>query len=232
MKIRNNILILFALLLCSCAEEKKKELKEQKTDRTTNFKSDYQTELELNVDHSVGIGLFAREVLRENLRTHEFDSNGQTNPKHLRIFQSNELEKIIGYSNKKYPKNSEPNYYEHFTLFVATYNDYKSAKTTFERIKADSKYGFLNWKELEKEQSERVKALNIGAKPGGFIIQSGKQIVSLVETCREVPFGANWLQYENRLLKYLTRTGNEKFEVLNSDCGNDRYEFKIIKASR
>jgi hypothetical protein len=220
------------LLLCSCIEEHKNEFKEQKADKTLTTKSDYQTELELNVDHSVGVGLFAKEVLRENLRTHEFDLNGQTNPKHLRIFQSNELEKIIGYSNKKYPKNSEPNYYEHFTLFVATYDNYKSAKSTFERIKADSKYGFLDWKELEKKQSERVKALNIGAKPGGFITQSGKQILSLVETCREVPFGANWIEYETRLIKYLTRTGNEEFQVLNSDCGNSKYEFKIIKASR
>lgn len=232
MKIRNNILILFTLLLCSCVEEKKKEVKEQKTDKTINVKSEYKTELELNVDHSVGVGLFAKEVLRENLRTHEFDLKGRTNPKHLQIFQSNGLENIIAYSNKKYPKNSAPNYYEHFTLFVATYDNYDSAKTTFGRIKTDSKYGILDWKELEKEQSERVKALNIGAKPGGFITQSGKQIISLVETCREVPFESNWLQCENRLLKYLKRTGNEEFGVLNSDCGNDRYEFKIIKASR
>jgi hypothetical protein len=232
MRIRNNIIILLTLLLCSCVEEKKNGIKEQKTKQPVEVESDYQTELELNIDHAISAELFAREVLRENLRTHEFDLKSKNNPKHLKIFLSNGLEKVIAYSNKKYPKNSEPNYYEHYTLFVATFDNYKSAKATFERIKSDSKYGFLDWKELEKEHSERVKALNIGAKPGGFVTQSGKQILSLVETCREVPFGANWIEYETRLIKYLTRTGNEEFQVLNSDCGNSKYEFKIIKASR
>jgi len=150
----------------------------------------------------------------------------------LQIFQSNGLKKIVAYSNKNYPKKSEPNYYEHFTLFVATYDSQKNAKANFDRIKSDSKFGLSEWRELENDQSERVKALNIGAKPGGMITQSGNQIFSLVETCREVPFGANWIEYELRFIKYLTKSGKEEFEILNSDCGNDKYEFKTIKASR
>ncbi len=71
-----------------------------------------------------------------------------------------------------------------------------------------------------------------GAKPGGMITQIGKQIFSLVETCREAPFGRNWIEYETRFIKYLTRSESEEFEVLNSDCGNDKYEIKRIKASR
>ena len=133
---------------------------------------------------------------------------------------------------KNYPKKSEPNYYEHFTLFVATFDNQKNANKTFDRIKSDSKYGLMETNKLEKELSERVRDLNIGAKPGGMITHIGKQVFSLVETCREVPFGANWIEYENRFLKYLTRSGSEEFRVLNSDCGNDRYEYKIIKASR
>lgn len=190
------------------------------------------TESELDNDYSESAELFAKEVLKANVRTHTFELTNLEKPKHLRIFQSNGLQKIVAYSNKNYPKKSEPNYYEHFILFVANYDSQKNAKKTFDRIKSDSKYGLSEWRELESDQSERVRALNIGAKPGGMITQYGKQIFSLVETCREVPFGENWNQYEAKFIKYLTRTGNEEFEVLNSNCGMDKYKFEKIKASR
>ena len=220
------------LLFCSCKEKSENQKTEQNSEQNNESKSELKTELELDADYSISAELFAKEVLKENIRTHVFELANSQKPKHLEIFKSDGLQKIVAYSNKNYPKKSEPNYYEHFTLFVATYNSQNTAKETFDLIKSGSKYGVSEWRELESDQSERVKALNIGAKPGGMITQIGNQIFSLVETCRKVPFGANWIEYENRLIKYLTRTGNEEFEVLNSDCGNDRYEFKIIKASR
>lgn len=220
------------MLLCSCNEKTEKQKSKQNLEPIIESKTELKTELELDNDYSISAELFAKEVLKGNIRTHEFDLTKFEKPNHLRIFKSDKLEKIVAYSNKNYPQKSEPNYYEQFTLFVATFDNQKNAKKTFERIKSDSKYGLMETNELEKELSERIRALNVGAKPGGMITQVGKQIFSLVETCREVPFGSNWIEYENRLIKYLTRTGNEEFEILNSDCGNDRYEFKIIKVSR
>ncbi|MEP1490372.1 MAG: hypothetical protein ABJK28_18275 [Algibacter sp.] len=188
-------------------------------------------ESELDNDYSKSAELFAKEVLSDNIRTHTFDLDNSENPKHLRIFQSDGIEKVIAYSNKNYPKNSEPNYYEHFILFVATFNNKENAKKTFKRIKSDSKYGLSEWNKLEKGLSERVRSLNIGAKPGGMITQRGKQILSLVKTCRETPISGNWKDYENKYIGFITKNG-EEIEVLNSDCGMDRYKIKKRKASR
>ncbi len=220
------------LFLYSCNGKKEKQESEQNSEPIIESKAELKTESELDNDYSISAELFTKEVLKENIRTHTFELSNLDKPKHLRIFQSNGLQNIVAYSNKSYPKKSKPNYYEHFILFVANYDSQQNAKKTFDRIKSDSKYGLSEWRNLESDQSERVRALNIGAKPGGMITQYGKQVFSLVETCREVPFGENWNEYETKFIKYLTRTGNEEFEVLNSNCGMDKYKFEIIKASR
>lgn len=231
MKALTHTLIVFILFLSSCNKTTKKEKPLLNSDSINQFK--LKREVQLKTDYSTAAKLFAEEILRDNIRTHEFDLTKLEKPNYLRIFKSNGLKKIIAYSNKNYPQKSEPSYYQHFTLFVATFVNQKSAKLTFERIKSDSKYGLTDdWSNLKNETLERVKALAVGAKPGGMIIQIGTQIFSLVETCGEVPFGANWIEYENRLLKYLTRSGNEEFEILNADCGNDRYRYKKTKARR
>jgi len=48
------------------------------------------------------------------------------------------------------------------------------------------------------------------------LVQRGKQIFSLVETCRETPIEGKWIDYEKVFLEYIA---NEEIEVLNSDCG-------------
>lgn len=73
-------------------------------------------------------------------------------------------------------------------------------------------------------------SLNVGAKPGGMITQIGKQIFSLVETCRDTPIGGNWINYERKFIKYLTKSGDEEFEVLNSNCGMGYYRVEKRKA--
>ncbi len=219
------------LLLCSCNGKKEKQESEQNSEPIIESKAELKTELELDNDYSISAELFAKEVLEENIRTHTFELTKLEKPKHLRIFQSNGLQKIVAYSNKSYPKKSEPNYYEHFILFVATYDSQKNAIKTFDRIKSDSKYGLSEWRKLESDQSERVRALNIGAKPGGMITQIGKQIFSLVETCRESPIGGTWKDYENKFIGFIVKN-KEEIEVLNSHCGMDRYKIEKIKASR
>ena len=217
------------LLLCSCNGKQEKQETLQKSEPIIESKPKMKSELDN--DYSKSAELFAKEVLNENIRTHEFDLTNLENPKHLRIFKSDGLKKIVAYSNKNYPKKSEPNYYEHFILFVANFKNQESAEKTFDRIKSDSKYGLSEWRELESELSERVRSLNIGAKPGGIITQNGKQIFSLVETCRETPIGGTWKDYENKFMGFIAKNG-EEIEVLNSDCGMDRYRIEKRKASR
>ena len=228
MKIKKNILIIAVLLLCSC--NGKKEKQETEPLSGPKIESKTETKSELDNDYSKSAELFAKDVLKENIRIHSFDLASSENPKHLRIFQSDGLENIVAYSNKNYPKKTIPYYYEHFTLFVATFNSEENAKKNFGQIKSDSKYGLTDWRALDNGLSERVKALNIGAKPGGMITQTGKQVFSLVETCREAPINGNWIDYEKRFIKFLKKSDDEEFEILNSDCGMDKYQFKIIKA--
>lgn len=210
------------LILFSCNEKKEKKETESRSEAIIESK----TESELDNDYSKSAYLFAQEVLNDNFRIHSFDLSNSLSPKYLRIFQSDGLEKIEAYSNKKYPKNSEPIYYEHFTLFIATYKNSLNAKNSFEQIKSDSKYGISdNLENLDKKQLDRVQSLIIGIKPGGLITQKGKQVFSLVETCKENPLGGNWIDYENKFLEFITNT---EIEVLNSDCGK-MINYKIEK---
>ena len=220
------------LLFCSCKEESKNQKTEQKSESNAESKAELKTESELDTDYSICAELFAKDILKENLRKQTFDSTDLNKPKHIEIFDNVGLKNIIAYSNKNYPKNSEPNYYEHFTLFVANYQSELNALKTFALIEMTSKENPAEYLLAQKKFSERIKALNIGTKPGGMIVQSGKQIFSLVETCRETPNGGTWSNYEKKFIKYLTKRGDEEFKVLNSDCGNDRYQIETRKASR
>jgi len=219
-------------LICSCNEKVEKQKTEQISEPIIESKTELTTESELNTDYSISAELFAKDVLKENLRKHTFDIADLEKPVHTQIFHNVGLQKIEAYSNKNYPKNSEPNYYEHFNLFIATYHSELNALKTFELIKMTSEENLAEYQLAQKEFVNRVKALNIGAKPGGMIVQSGKQIFSLVKTCRETPIGGTWNGYEKKFIKYLTKRGDEEFKVLNSHCGMNKYELKTIKASR
>ncbi len=219
------------LLLCSCNGKKENQESEPKSEPIIESKTEIKPKSELNTDYSKSAELFAQEILKENIRVHLFDLTNSKNPKYLRTFQSDGLDKIVAYSNKKYPKKTEPNYYEHFTLFVVTYQNSKSAQKSFDQLKLDSKYGFTDLKDLSGDIAERVRVLTIGAKPGGLITQNGKQVFSLVETCRETPIGGNWIDYENKFIGFITESG-EEIEALNANCGMDRYKIEKRKASR
>ena len=220
------------LIFCSCKEKSENQKTEQNSEPNTETQAELNTESELDTDYSISAELFAKDVLKENLRKHTFDIADLEKPVHTQIFHNVGLQKIEAYSNEDYPKNSEPNYYEHFTLFIATYHSELNALKTFELIKMTSKENLAEYQLAQKEFVNRVKALNIGAKPGGMIVQSGRHIFSLVKTCRETPIGGTWNDYEKKFIKYLTKRGDEEFKVLNSHCGMNKYELKTIKASR
>jgi len=219
------------LLLCSCNGKKEKQKSEQNSEPIIESKTELKTESELDNDYSKSAELFAKEVLNENIRIHEFDLTNSENPKHFGIFQSDGLQKIVAYSNKNYPKNSEPNYYEHFLLFVASYEDQSYSQNTYNRIRKESAYRFSDLQNLSGDLADRVKALTIGAKPGGMIVKKGKWIFSLVETCRETPIAGNWADYESKFLEYIIESG-EEIQVLNANCGMDKYMIENRKASR
>jgi len=227
MRIRRNILIL--VLLCSCNGENstRKTQSELKIESTSVTEKD----VEIEIDYSQSAEIFAKQVLKDKFRSYQLNLSKSDFNGHWAIFKSDGLEKLIGYSNRNYPKGLHPKYYEHFILFVATYHSKVIAESIFERIKSDSKYGLREQNGLENQLSERVKSLNIGAKPGGMIMQAGRQIFSLVETCRDTPTGENWMEYENKFVGFITEDG-EEIEVLNSDCGMDKYMLRKIKAYR
>lgn len=220
------------LLFCSCKEKSENQKTEQKSESNTESKDELKTESGLDTDYSISVEIFAIDVLKENLRKYTFDATDLNKPKHIEIFDNVGLKNIIAYSNKNYPKNSEPSYYEHFTLFVANYQSELNALKTFALIEMTSKENPAEYLLAQKKFSERIKALNIGTKPGGMIVQSGKQIFSLVKTCRETPIGGTWNDYEKKFIKCLTKRDDKEFKVLNSNCGMNKYELKTIKASR
>ena len=220
------------MLLCSCNKHIEQQKSDEKFEPLTEPKTKAKTVSEIDLDYSISAELFAKEVLKKDLRKHTFNISNFDRPKHTQIFDNIGLEKIEAYSNKNYPSKTEPKYYEHFTLFVATYHSEINALKTFALINMSSKKTLSDYQKAQKAFIKRVNALNIGTKPGGMIVQSGRQIFSLVKTCRDSPIGTNWNDYEKKLIKYLTRRGDEEFKVLSSNCGMDKYELKSIKSSR
>jgi len=234
MKIQKKILSILILSLLSCNGKEKKQEAESKSELIIKSETEIKSQSKLEDDYSKSVELFAQDVLKENIKVHLFDLTNSKKPKHLKIFQSNGLRKLVAYSDKNYPKKTEPNHYEDFILFVATYNNTENAKNIFDQIKSDSKKtGLLSdLKNLNKTDYNKAIALIIGIKPGGMIVQKGKQVISLVETCQKTPIGGNWVDYEQKLLSHIIDNENE-IEILNSDCGKmTNYIVERRKASR
>lgn len=237
------ILILLSLIICSCGEKNEKSTKKQKTEKTVENRPTEKKQLsektsietvraKSDTDYLKHAESFAEKVLDTNLRTHQIEIADTNKPKHTEIFLNVGLMKIDAYSNKNYPEKVKPNRYEHFTLFVATYHSEINALKTFELIKQSSKREFSDFEKTLKEFMLRVDALKIGTKPGGMIVQKGKQIFSLVETCRRVPIDGTWNDYENKLISHLADENGEEFQILNSNCGDSYYRIETRKASR
>ena len=228
---KTTIKVLFVLLFFSCNEKNEKQKIELKSERIIESTTEINPEPKIEIDYSKNAEIFAKEILQEDFRIHKFTIRTEK-PKYLRIFNSKNLDLITAYSNKNYPEKREPNHYEHFTLFVLKYKNNESAKNSFDNIKSDSKYGWIDLKNLNGEIKTRVRTLSIYAKYGGLILHKDNQIYNLVETCQGVPKGVNnWIEYENKFINSITEN-NEKIEILNADCGNDRFYPEKRKASR
>jgi len=231
MIIRINILIILSIFLFNCNSNKRNTESQSLPEKNNERKPIIQTKTEINQDFSKSAELFAKYILKENLRTHIFDISESKNPKYIQIFNTEEIVQIKAYSNKNYLKDNEPKQYGDFTLFVATYNSTANAKKAFERITADTQhYDSSELKEIDTELYERVKSLNLGANHGGLITQNGKQVFSLVETCRETPMTGNWLEYEYIFTNSITNKDGD-IKVLKAGCNEGKYYGGIRKAS-
>ncbi|WP_431471595.1 hypothetical protein I5168_09430 [Nonlabens sp. SCSIO 43208] len=240
----NRLIIIFTILLlvsCNGKQEKDKLNDQSKTtvvseqiteQKTESSEDDIKSQSKSNADYSLQAELFASSVLKENLRTHKIDITNPNSPTHTDIFENTGLIKIDAYSNKNYPQKTEPYRYEHFTLFVATYGHEINALKSFALIKMASEREPAEYLLSNKKFAKKVEAVKVGTKPGGMIIQKGKQIFSLVETCRSTPINGTWVDYENKLINYLADEENEEFQILNSDCGDSFYKIETRKASR
>jgi len=66
MRIRNHILSIMILLLCSCNQKAEKQKAEQNSEPNIESKAELKTESELDTDYSISAELFAKDVLKEN----------------------------------------------------------------------------------------------------------------------------------------------------------------------
>ena len=102
-----------------------------------------------------------------------------------------------------------------------------SAIKSFNNIKANSKYGWYDSENLTNELKTRVRRLSQYAKYGGMIIPRNNQIFSLVKTCRQVLGVKDWF-----LINHAIAEENETIEILNANCGYDRFHLEIRKVSK
>ena len=170
---------------------------------------------------------FLHHVLKGNQRTHKIDPT-QTEIIHIGTFPKEGLEKVIAYSDKRYPKRIEPNYYEHFTLFALEYEDEAKALRAFATFRRLVDNMGEKMKKMEGVERKKLIHLETISKSGAMICQQGKYLFFLVETCRDTPIGGTWEECEAIFLSYITKPG-ETITVLNANCGGMRYRVEERK---
>ena len=165
---------------------------------------------------------FIQHILDTNLRKHDFEYVIE-NCRHYELFPIEGLQEIVAYSDKNYPKNVVPTYYEHFTLFCFRYSTAYQAKLNFDIFYLTTQLDTSKYEAVEQSLIKKHDMIIAASKPGGLIVQENEWIYSLVETCRETPIGGNWDNYENLFLSYIGDT-KDSITVLNADCGGMTYK--------
>ena len=171
---------------------------------------------------------FATQALDTNKIKHPADSLSRLEVGHISIFNFNGLKNYYAYSDKRYPKKTLPNHYEHFTLFVFEYENELSASNSFKSVYANSN---LNSEQLDSISIGNPKLptnISTSLKPGGLICQKNNYVLSLVKTCRKPPVKKNWNDYEELFIRSIS-TGKEAINTLNAKCGMMKYKFEKRK---
>ena len=217
------------MILVSCREIEKKNEEVKIEPQTEIVNKQISSEIikpgkskNEKVDFSKTIEPFIEKVLKENQRRHNFPIDN-SEIQHLEIFEKNGLQEILAFSDKRYPKRIEPNYYEHFILFVLKYDNHLSAKNSYEKIKEIFQFESGDYKKLSKEKKKRIRRIEVSTKPGGMICYKANHVFSLVKTCRETPIGGKWEGYENLFLSFITEP-EEEILILNANCGQMEYK--------
>lgn len=212
------------LLVLHACEDKKVEASYSETPVAI----EPQTKTESQLDLMDVVDDFIDEVLNENQRYHQFELPTNKQPKHLEIFSKDGLQKVSAYSDKRYPRNTSPRYYEHFTLFILNYQNADQATQAYNKLKMETSFDYKKLNSLQGEEKARKQFLFSQTKPGGMICYKKNFLFSIVETCRNTPIGGTWLDYENLFLRYITDK-NETIKVLNADCGQIQYREETRK---
>jgi len=218
------MLLILSITLFSCAAKKAKH----------NIGENY--DLTSNPDVAKSALSFARNVLKDNLRI-RFHERARSNYLDVQmIFETDNFEtdhfiSYSSYSNQLYKDNSTQGNYDGFLLFVATYDNTKSAEYAFQEIKSNSQIRIIELEGFAGLFVEQVQVFEKIRKSGGMIIQKDNYVFYLVETCGEPPIEDNWSDFENLFLQSITEN-NEEIEVLNADCEKEVFLIQKIKADR
>lgn len=220
------------LLILSCSETNDKQPKAESSQSSKIKIAGSETDLvqvekesDQTIDLSASVELFIEEVLKEHQRRHEMEpETGKI--QHLELFESKGLEEVLAFSDQRYPKRSEPYYYEHFILFALKYKDIESAEDSYTAIKKLAQIIDDTYDESEGVEKARLQRIMSSIKAGGMICRKANYVFSLVKTCREPPIGGKWEAYENLFLSFI-RDAEEEMIVLTAKCGQMNYSEEI-----
>ena len=182
--------------------------------------------LTINLDNQIDD--FATKILDFNKVKHSAEYLSRSEVGHVTIFNFDGLKNYYAYSDKRYPKNSQPTYYENFTLFVFEYESEVSASNCINLIYANTNLTSEQLDSIRKNNPKLLNNIETSLKPGGLIIQKNNYVFSLVKTCRKPPVKNNWKEYEDIFIRSISTDG-QTIKTLNAKCGMMNYSFEKRK---
>lgn len=173
---------------------------------------------------------FIELVLKGNQRIHFKEYFNSNNVGHLQIFNIKGLNNYYAYSDNRYPKNSQPTYYENFTLFILEYDNEESASSSLKNIYNNTNLSPDQMDSLRNENPILLRSIDGSLKPGGLICHRNNYIFSLVKTCRSPPIKNSWKEFEELFIKSISFDVQE-LNTLNAKCGMMNYKFEKRKST-
>jgi hypothetical protein len=161
---------------------------------------------------------FAKKILGNNLRKHDFKYLIE-NYKLYDLLPIDGLQDMVAFSDINYPKNSDPKYFQHFTLICYEYSTINQALNNFNTFYLTSQLNLNETDSIDESYIKKAKRIIGASKSGGLIVQQSNWIFHLVESCRDTPLGGSWIEYENEFLSFLKNKDDKFITILNADCG-------------
>ena len=201
--------------------------------KATNIDQSIKQNKEFGPDQNVPNSAmeFAEIVLGEKLRVHSYERSISGYLDVQMLFETEELLGYTGFSNEIYQKYPDSGNYDGCILFVANYKNVESAKYAFTHLKFNSGIRISELEGFAGLVVEQVQVLERIRMSGGMFAQKDNYVFYLLETCGDPLVESNWTDYENLFLGSITEK-NEKIQVINADCGEERLVVEKIKARR